>query len=210
VHVVLLGDSVFDNAAYVSGGPDVVTQLRARLAPAGRATLLALDGAVVRNVPHQIEGLPADATHLVVSAGGNDALGAMGVLQQAVGSVSEAVLRLAELIGGFQRDYHAMLDAVSRRRLPTAVCTIYYPRYPDRSMQLVAFAGLALFNDCILREAFARGLPVIDLRFGTNHDADFANPIEPSVIGGDKIAAAIARLLAAHDFQLRQTAVFVR
>jgi hypothetical protein len=30
-HVALLGDSVFDNAAYVAGGQDVVTQLRARL-----------------------------------------------------------------------------------------------------------------------------------------------------------------------------------
>lgn len=26
-HVVLLGDSIFDNAAYVRGGPDVVAQL---------------------------------------------------------------------------------------------------------------------------------------------------------------------------------------
>lgn len=27
-NVVLLGTSIFDNAAYVGGGPDVVTQLR--------------------------------------------------------------------------------------------------------------------------------------------------------------------------------------
>ena len=38
-HVVLLGDSIFDNAAYTNGGPDVVTQLR-ELLPAGwHATL---------------------------------------------------------------------------------------------------------------------------------------------------------------------------
>lgn len=30
-HVVLLGDSIFDNAAYVAGGPDVIHQLRERL-----------------------------------------------------------------------------------------------------------------------------------------------------------------------------------
>ena len=29
-HIVLLGDSIFDNAAYVAGGPDVVKQLRER------------------------------------------------------------------------------------------------------------------------------------------------------------------------------------
>ena len=27
-HVVLLGDSIFDNGAYTQGGPDVITQLR--------------------------------------------------------------------------------------------------------------------------------------------------------------------------------------
>ncbi|MGZ8470667.1 MAG: SGNH/GDSL hydrolase family protein, partial [Gemmatirosa sp.] len=32
-HLVLLGDSIFDNAAYVRGGPDVVAQVRARLPP---------------------------------------------------------------------------------------------------------------------------------------------------------------------------------
>ena len=45
-HVVLLGDSIFDNAAYVAGGPDVVKQLRAALPNDWRATLNALDGAV--------------------------------------------------------------------------------------------------------------------------------------------------------------------
>ncbi|MDP8949728.1 MAG: SGNH/GDSL hydrolase family protein, partial [Actinomycetota bacterium] len=29
-HVVLLGDSIFDNAAYVGGAPDVVRQVRQR------------------------------------------------------------------------------------------------------------------------------------------------------------------------------------
>ena len=42
-HVVLLGDSAFDNKAYVAGGPDVVAQLRARLPPSWRASLGAVD-----------------------------------------------------------------------------------------------------------------------------------------------------------------------
>ena len=45
-HVVLIGDSIFDNGAYVAGGPDVVTQLRERLPQGWRATLGAVDGAV--------------------------------------------------------------------------------------------------------------------------------------------------------------------
>ena len=37
--VILLGDSIFDNAAYVAGGPDVATQLRAILPPGWDARL---------------------------------------------------------------------------------------------------------------------------------------------------------------------------
>ena len=43
-HLVLIGDSIFDNAAYTGGGPDVVSQVRGLLAPGWEATLLAVDG----------------------------------------------------------------------------------------------------------------------------------------------------------------------
>jgi hypothetical protein len=50
-------------------------------------------------------------------------------------------------------------------------------------------SALALFNDRITRAAFSRGLPLIDLRLICNEEGDYANPIEPSVQGGAKIAA---------------------
>ena len=74
-HIVLLGDSIFDNAAYVPGEPDVVSQVSAKLPHGWRATLCAVDGAVTRSVEQQLQDIPIDATHLVVSVGGNDALG---------------------------------------------------------------------------------------------------------------------------------------
>jgi hypothetical protein len=77
-------------------------------------------------------------------------------------------------------------------------------------MQRLAVAGLTIFNDAIARQAFARGLPLIDLRLVCNEDADYANPIEPSSHGGDKIVRAVARLLREHDFSRRRTEVFVR
>jgi hypothetical protein len=49
-----------------------------------------------------------------------------------------------------------------------------------------------LFNDVITRTAFAIGAALIDLRLICDADEDYANPIEPSVQGGDKIASAIA------------------
>src|SRR4051812_44097350 len=57
-HVTLLGDSVFDNGAYVGRGPDVVTQLRQQLPAGWRATLAAVDGGVIRDIPRQLERVP--------------------------------------------------------------------------------------------------------------------------------------------------------
>ena len=73
-HVVLLGDSVFDNAAYVAGGPDVRSQLQERLGAGWQVSLVAVDGDRAHNVAPQLQHLPPDASHLVVSVGGNDAL----------------------------------------------------------------------------------------------------------------------------------------
>ena len=101
-----------------------------------------------------------------------------------------------------------MLDALLGRGLPAAVCTIYDPRFPDPVRQCLAVAGLALFNDAIARAAFARGLPLLDLRLICDAPGDYANPIEPSVQGGAKIARAIAELATTHDFARRRPEVF--
>ena len=201
-HVVLLGDSVCDNAAYVGGGPDVVQQVRTVLPEGWQATLLAVDGHVISDVPRQLGRLPSNATHLVVSVGGNDALRASGVIERPTRSVAEALDLLAEVRERFQTAYGAMLDAVQATPRPTALCTIYDPRYPDSQRRRLTTTALSLLNDVITREAFTRGLSLIDLRVLCNEDADFANPIEPSVQGGQKIAEVIAAFLhTPHDLQ---------
>jgi lysophospholipase L1-like esterase len=197
VHVVLLGDSIFDNAAYTGGAPDVVDLLRRRLPDGWRATLGAVDGGTTESVRGQLRRLPPDATHLVVSAGGNDALGHVDFLGAPAGSTAEALLGLFDIAAGFERRYHAMLAEVLARGLPTAICTIYYPRFPEPTLQKVAVTALAVFNDCIIRAAFAHGLPLLDLRSVCTEEADYADPIEPSARGGEKIARAIAGMLEA-------------
>ncbi len=191
-HITLVGDSIFDNQSYVSG-PDVVAQLRAALPAGWDATLRAVDGDVTRDVAGQLGGVPAETTHLVVSVGGNDALGHLPMLTQPASSVSEALLVFADVRDAFRRDYRAMLDALLGAGLPAAVCTIYEPRFPDPVVQRVGVTALAFFNDVIVAEATALGLPVVDLRRICTEAADYANDIEPAEPGGEKIAATIAR-----------------
>jgi hypothetical protein len=200
-HIALLGDSVFDNGAYVGSGPDVLHQLRS-IAPAEwRCTLAAVDGALATDVKAQLKRVRSDATHLVVSAGGNDALGESDVLDQPARSVADALEKISAARDRFARNYLAMLDAVATRGLPTAICTIYEPRFPEAKRRRLAATALAVLNDCITHEAFLRGLTLIDLRVIFDDDADFANPIEPSVQGGMKIARAAFRFAKQTQYQ---------
>jgi lysophospholipase L1-like esterase len=193
-HVVLLGDSVLDNGAYTSGGPDVVTQLQGMLPTGWRASRLAVDGAMMGDLAHQLQRLPSDVTHVVVSIGGNDVLQNLDVLELRVKSSADAILSLGKRVQGFERGYRAAIDPVRRLGQPTTICTIYNG---NLSGEEGAAARVALmgFNDVILRVAFEAQLQVIDLRLVCNEPADYANPIEPSSHGGEKIARAIVTAL---------------
>lgn len=208
-HVVLLGDSIFDNRAYIGAGePDVVRQLGAGLGPDWRATLLAVDGSTTADLARQCRRLPGDATHLVVSCGGNDALRVSGFLDLPASSVAEVLAGLARLGRDFAVDYRRGLEAVLQRDLATALCTIYEPWFAEPERTLAATA-LASFNDAILRQAIRHGLPLVDLRLVCREAVDYANPIEPSRAGGAKIATALVRLLTEHDFRQRRTVIYV-
>jgi lysophospholipase L1-like esterase len=208
-HVVLLGDSIFDNAAYVAAeAPDVIQQVCQRLPYGSKATLAAVDGSKTRDVREQLRRrLPDDATHLVVSVGGNDALGSSDFLTAPARSTAEALLGLADIGDEFERGYHAMLAGLLGLGLPTAICTIYYPRFPEEVLQRMAVTALAVFNDCIIRAAFVHGLPLLDLRLICTEKGDYANPIEPSAQGGEKIARAIVGAIE-RGFAVGRTEVY--
>ena len=155
-----------------------------------------------------MSGVLESATHLVVSAGGNDGLSRADILQRPATSVASAVEQLAAIRGEFQDKYRRMLNSLLALKKPLAVCTVYDPNFPEELMQRLTTTALNLFNDCILREATTHGLPVIDLRLICTEPEDYANEIEPGVAGGRKIAEAILRLIQNHDFSGRQTVVY--
>ena len=194
-HLILLGDSIFDNGAYTSGGPDVVTQLRGLLPAGWSATLRAVDGAQSSEVALQLDGLPEGATHLALSVGGNDALMASGLLDEPVYSSADALRLIGARVREFETHYRAAVAACLARGLPLVLCTVYHGAFPDADFRARVVVALAVFNDVIVRTALAHGLDVIDLRAVCDSPQDYANPIEPSSIGGAKIAGAIARIV---------------
>lgn len=197
-HIVLLGDSVFDNAIWVPGDPDVASQLRELIRPAGwNVTLRAVDGSVIDNVANQISRLPREATHLVLSVGGNDLLLSAGnLLGTPVAATTEGFLRLARELPMFESRYRNALETCLKTGLPLVVCTIYNGNLAGQERQCMARLAVAAFDESILRLARERSLRTIDLRFVCTEPEDYANEIEPSAKGGKKIAQAIWRAIS--------------
>ncbi len=207
-HVVLLGDSILDNAAYTDGGPDVAAQLHRLMAADDCVTLLATDGDMTVDIARQLKHLPPDATHLVISVGGNDALMNSDFLMEEAGSVAEVLLKSRAIADAFGLAHAEVMKLLEKTGLPLIVCTIYDANFADaRTGQLVA-TGLALFNESITRNAVEFGAPLIDLRLVCGECADYANEIEPSVRGGGKIARAIWRALEQHDWKSKRTTIY--
>ena len=60
----------------------------------------------------------------------------------------------------------------------------------------------------IVQEAVNFNIPVIYLRLIFNDKSDYANPIEPSAIGGLKMAKVIREVVYKHDFLSNDTTVY--
>ena len=223
-HVTLCGDSIFDNKPNVQPGePDVTTQVNALLPEDSKATRLAIDGDVTQGISRQLQALSNDATDLFISVGGNDALGGINVFTEPVVNVGEALIYLNTMRNQFETQYREMLQHALSQQLPLTVCSIYYPRFhsqnlervfPDgnvvngETLQKMAMVALANFNDVIFRQAFQLKVPLIDLRVLCDEEEDFANPIEPSAVGGQKIARAIVDMLDLSEGSERKSVVY--
>lgn len=211
-HIVLLGDSIFDNHAYVEPNElAVIDQVREFLPHESQATLLAVDGAGISDVTSQLANVPRDATHLIVSVGGNDALGYSSILGRRVHAAHEVFDELAAVHQDFRSAYRRMLGEILRTRLPIATCTIY-DQVPMADQALRRHIAIALtpFNDAILRESAAAKLPVLDLRAVCVSERHYSpvSPIEPSAVGGAKISEAIVRLVETHDFRAPRCVIY--
>jgi len=205
--LVMLGDSVFDNASYLQKG-ERDTEAWVRHYLQGEALdidFLAEDGATTKCVKEtQLGDIDAEAEYIVLSIGGNDLLQSFSCLETNQGSMAQTLSFFEEEIRTtFNNSYGAMINAIRSRAQKAKIMAfdIYYPFWdldsplfkelPQHSEVLAKASRVAidLFNKNIrdhLRDGEVKNLAAICCE--RRH---FANPIEPSTIGSECIAVAI-------------------
>ena len=210
-----MGDSIIDNTPYVQNNEkDVASHLNSMYKSSPQINIYnrAVDGHTMKDLlDTQLsdEGLN-EATNIVVSIGGNDLLGnlyflidAMGLYQ---GQESKVFQRTTtrnktfedtyfEIIKPMQQEYESVVANLSNYRAKLLLCTVYEGDLVDSDeFSDVIYSSktmLSIFNDLVYRTAQKYNAEVLELRDIFVSPEDYANPIEPSHIGGEKLAKAI-------------------
>ncbi|RST50671.1 SGNH/GDSL hydrolase family protein [Variovorax sp. MHTC-1] len=189
--VVLLGDSIFDNRMHVAVGQSVKDHLQEML-PHTRISMLAADGATTADVLAQQKNFDSRSAQLFLSVGGNDALLHAALLDTPVASSAD-VLRIFSNIGNsFEATYNLIVSRCLKMVSRMSVCTIYEGSFADEDYQRRVSSALSFFNDRITKIALANHVEILDLRTVCSVPEDFVKNIEPSMLGGRRIAQAVA------------------
>jgi len=220
--IILLGDSIIDNKSYVSSRElDVTEHLKELCIGDLNSTVenYAVDGDTMDDLERGQLGLNnlSDASHIVVSIGGNDLLNNISFLQTTselskimgkgamIGKWGVKELNPSrnkvfeetyfEIIEPFKKQYETIVANLSNHRANLLLCTVYEGDLVDSDefsdVNNSSKTMVSIFNDIVYRVANKYGADVLELRDIFVRPEDYANPIEPSHIGGRKLAEAI-------------------
>lgn len=194
-YVSLLGDSIIDNKVYVGEGELSVTE-HLQHKSSSYFTMIAVDGDTTKDVlDNQLDNLKESVSHIVLSIGGNDLLQNLHLLQDETSGMKFALEKCSELISQIQENYIKILEHLSQYDAKVLLCTVYegdlesdllLAKY-DKAGQVM----LKMHNDTVYYLASKFEVDVLELRNIFTYKEDYANPIEPSHIGGEKLARAI-------------------
>ena len=196
--VVLFGDSIIDNKTYVSHGEFSVLEHLENISNY-EYIQVAYDGHTTFDVQNKQLHLSTieKPSHIVLSVGGNDLLQNLSYLSNGpISNVNEAVSGIQQhIFEPLEQRFETIIEELSSQRANLLICTVYegdlgrtdeFKDVLDSSKIMVSS-----FNDIVYKTAKKYNADVLELREIFITSDDYANPIEPSHIGGEKLAKSI-------------------
>ena len=194
--VNLLGDSIIDNKVYVGSRELSVTEHLYNLSD-DVINSIAVDGHTTKDVIQaQLDKIPYYSTHHVLSIGGNDLLQNMYFLKNKEQLTTNEVFEQAVgIMAPIKRRYQTIVEKLSLQNSNILLCTVYEGNLLNDPLlydiALSSKAMVSMLNDIVYSTANTYKAEVLELRNIFTTPKDYANPIEPSHIGGSKFALEI-------------------
>jgi len=177
--IILLGDSILKNNSYVLKGQSVQELLATKTD--AQVYCFAINDSTIIDAINQVNSLPQHlnepSTIIVLSVGGNDILRSGGG-----GSLSSIF-----------RQYMYLIELLKTRmdKVKIVMINLYYPI--DEKYKTY-YSDIGKWNELVGAYATDNALKVLDVSTILTKEDDFTSEIEPSYIGGEKLANAIASI----------------
>ena len=176
-HIVLLGDSIFQNNNYVPKSKSVEYLLKEKLSIP--SLVLAQDNAIIYDIPKQYNSMPlnlnAKTTNLYISIGGNDLLN----LYEHNNTNNSKLFNMVWEI--YKKTILMLIDSTQCNIILTDIYFITDPNY-SRYLPIIK-----KWNANLYRFASKNNFKVFKISEILTQPQDFTNSIEPSSVGGKKM-----------------------
>jgi hypothetical protein len=184
-NIILLGDSIFKNNAYVSYGSSVEAQLKNK-AQGQDLLCLAQDNSSITDVYKQVEEIPEEynsrGTRIFLSVGGND------ILENYIYDYND--VDNMEILNNSFTEYKKLIKTI-QSKMSEAKLTLLDIYYPDNSRFKNFYPLINEWNKLIYEYAKTNNIQVIKISNILTNADDFSFAIEPSAAGGNKIVNAL-------------------
>jgi len=189
--IILLGDSILNNRSYVAPGDSVEVLLKKRTTDS--IYNLAQDDTTIQNIFHQINQIPEHLnnhnTTIFLSLGGND------IIHYYIKNNNNDLQNnsvLQHLFRKYKTLVHIIHQKMNKSRI--FLLDIYYPS--NNSFQRYK-PILQEWNRLLeINSNSTKNIHILKISQYLNQHQDFTNNIEPSKIGGEKIANLILQYVA--------------
>ena len=201
-NVYLIGDSIIKNDLYVSKEKSVENHINNLLKSNKSGEIddnlrinvnnLAVDNSVINDIYDQIKFIPEDSKDMnviILSVGGND------ILRKYVYMYNTDFVGLTTLFNKYKQLVERIKSRFPEPDYKLVIMNIYYP--PDKQMFSPFYPHIKEWNKSIdnLVNKSNNDIGLIRIDEKITDKEDFVNKIEPSEIGGEKIAREIIQFL---------------
>ena len=185
-YYLLMGDSILNNEVYVANGKSVNQLLKD--STDNRTTCLAKNNATIAEVYNQVSKIPdklksdSENTTIFLSVGGND------ILNQSADKEGGPID--SKVISTIFSAYKPLVKSI-QNIMPKSQLILLDIYYPDNAKYRPLHDSIREWNNQLYNFGTENNLSVLRISDILTKPEDFALDIEPSAIGGKKLADAI-------------------
>ena len=181
--ILLLGDSIFNNEAYVKNGKSIVNLLKDK---EQEVDSYAVNNASIIDIYQQLNNVPLDLnnehTSLFLSVGGND------ILTTFVDQIQNEDSDMKNTLKPIFNAYKKLVASIQTKMNKVGKITLVNLYYPTNMKYQQYKPILEEWNRLLDQYAREKNLNVLRLNYLLTQSTDFSLSIEPSESGGMKIA----------------------